>query len=280
MFLITADDYGASLGYSEKVLELISEFYINSVSIIVNLDHFELLAKKLGPYLGTLKVNCHLNLFEGKPLVLSNKSTLVNVDGYFCHNIKTFSYLYLSSSIRIRKAILADVRAEFLAQINAFQAQFPDLALNIDSHQHVHLVPFVFPIVNDLGVLHNFSSIRLGKSLTAKPSFSVFFTIRKNVFNLLSHNARKLTSIPPKTEFILGVNELNRWSESMFLNIKKMIRANPHLSFELVAHPGWKEVHEISTLDPQSRFARHYTSPDRQVEYSLLKKYGLNELFT
>ena len=77
MLLVTADDYGASLGYSEKILELISKDYVNSVSVLVNLEHFKFLAKKLEPYLKNLNVNCHLNISEGKPLALNLESKLL-----------------------------------------------------------------------------------------------------------------------------------------------------------------------------------------------------------
>jgi predicted glycoside hydrolase/deacetylase ChbG (UPF0249 family) len=280
MLIITADDYGTSLGYSEKVLELISKGYVNSISVIVNLEHFEFLAKKLDPYLKTLNINCHLNISEGKPIALSPESKLVNSEGYFYLDIKSLSILYLFSSFKQKSLILQDIRREFLAQIETFLLQFPNRPLNIDSHQHVHLLPFVFSVVNDLSVFFNSSNIRLGRSLTTKPGLSFSFFCRKIIFNLLSRKAGRLSSTRSRSQFILGVNELNSWSESMFFTIRKLVELNPNLTYELVAHPGWKDIHEIDKSDPQFRFLKHYTSYNRQIEYFLIMKHQLNDLLT
>ena len=66
----------------------------------------------------------------------------------------------------------------------------------------------------------------------------------------------------------------------MFFTIRKLVELNPNLTYELVAHPGWKDIHEIDQKDPQFRFVKHYTSFSRQIEYSLIKKHQLRDLFT
>ena len=213
-------------------------------------------------------------------MALNLESKLVNGEGYFHHDIKSLNVLYLFSSFKQKKLILLDIRREFQAQIETYLSQFPNRPLNIDSHQHVHLLPFVFSVVNELAVFFNSSNIRLGRSLTIEPSLSFSFFYRGFLFNLLSRKAARFSSIQPRSQFILGVNELNSWSESMFLRIRKLVALNPNITYELVAHPGWKDSHEIDQLDSQFRFVKHYTSFTRQIEYSLIKKHQLKDLFT
>jgi predicted glycoside hydrolase/deacetylase ChbG (UPF0249 family) len=277
LLFITADDYGASTVYSEEILDLISKNNINSVSVIVNLENFEVLAEKLYLHINTIKINCHLNIVEGKPILFRTGSLLVNDKGYFHRDIISLARFYTFSSRKKRLRILTEIRDEFQAQLGLFTSKFPSQAFSLDSHQHVHLLPFIHPIVDELGNRFTSSSIRLGQSVSSLSNINLAFLFRKTVFNYLAWRARGHGSMPLRSKFVLGVNEMNHWSKTMFIRIQEMVLSDPHNDYELISHPAWKNSEEISILDPQTRFNDHYTSPSRQIENSLIREHNFND---
>ena len=277
MLFVTADDYGVSATYSKEVLALLAENRINSVSFIVNEESFEQFALDLNPYLDSVKLNCHLNIFEGRPLYLSKESPLVNKNGYFHLDIKSLTGLYVFSSRKKKTKILKDIGIEFEAQVKCFLSKFPKLPLSLDSHQHVHLLPFVFPIVDELGNRYRATDLRLGESLTSRMTPTIRIFSRKILFNFLVTLARRRSTIPARSEYIFGVNELNSWDETMFRSIHHQVKSNPQLNYELITHPSWKDVAEIDRMDPQANFINHYLSQNRHIENFLIRENPLND---
>ncbi len=278
MILITADDYGISLNYSERVLELISDELVNSVSVIVNVDNIGFLARNLYPYKNSVSINCHLNIVEGKSISLNQNSHLINSNGYFYRDIKKLYFFYMISGRHRQKQIREDIRQEFVAQLSLFKDLFPDIPISVDSHQHVHLLPFIHPILTEIGERFSCSSVRLGVSKTSISRISLRIFLRSMIFNWFAQSARKQVSLPLRSNVVLGVNEMNNWTLRMFDKIFKKVESNTTIDFELVSHPAWKECHEISYMDPQTSFSKHYTSASRHVEHNLIKEFKFGSL--
>lgn len=137
-----ADDFGITEAQSAQILDCAERGLLNSLSIMPNSERaascVQLLAGR------DLDVAVHLNLTEGKPVLDAERvPLLVDANGYFK---LSFAQLFLKSG-----ALCAQVRDEFSAQIARVRALFPEgTTINIDSHQHVHMIPRFFRIALDL----------------------------------------------------------------------------------------------------------------------------------
>lgn len=90
-----------------------------------------------------LCLGLHLNLSEGKPLVMREGCTLVNdVSGCLFNKFELRE--------RCSRGLIeeCDVEAEVRAQIARFSELFGRMPVYLDGHQHVHIIPFVAPIVS------------------------------------------------------------------------------------------------------------------------------------
>ena len=152
---IHADDYGITTDQALSILALSSSCggtgALNSVSAFANSPAFQESAQFARPFVESkaLSVSVHINLVEG-PCV-SDPSTvplLVNERGTFAHD---FAGLVKLGKWETREAAYEQVKRECIAQIERFLQAFPteQRALNVDSHQHVHMIPFVFDALVD-----------------------------------------------------------------------------------------------------------------------------------
>ena len=152
---IHADDYGITADQALSILALSSSCggtgALNSVSAFANSPAFQESAQFAHPFVESkaLSVSVHINLVEG-PCV-SDPSTvplLVNERGTFAHD---FAGLVKLGKWETREAAYEQVKRECIAQIERFLQAFPteQRALNVDSHQHVHMIPFVFDALVD-----------------------------------------------------------------------------------------------------------------------------------
>lgn len=137
-----ADDFGVTEEQSVQILDCAKRGLLNSLSIMPNSERAASCARLLAGH--DLDVCVHLNLTEGKPVLpVERVPLLVDADGYF--NL-SFVQLFLKS-----RALRAQVRDEFSAQIARVRGLLPEgTTINIDSHQHVHMIPRYFRIALDL----------------------------------------------------------------------------------------------------------------------------------
>lgn len=151
---IHADDYALSYNSDNDILELCSGGYLNSISIIPNLDCFHQSAERLLKLQKTLGscvlLSVHLNFMEGR--CCADKTSLpdlVDSDGFFTVSWgKFFLWNYIPS---IRKKIKQQLKIEILAQITKCIecGLFCKASLRIDSHQHTHMIPVVFEALKE-----------------------------------------------------------------------------------------------------------------------------------
>jgi chitin disaccharide deacetylase len=140
--LFTADDAGASPQVNEAIRRACTEGRVNSVAYLVNLPWFADAVERMSGT-GTQR-SLHVNLVEGRPLALAPDSPLVDADGFFARQSTGLLLAYYGADARLRARMAQDIRAEIAAQLDAYVAGFgSDEPIALDSHQHVHMFPFV-----------------------------------------------------------------------------------------------------------------------------------------
>src|SRR5262245_21581599 len=159
---VHADDLGVSRGVTDGILRCVDEGPVEGVSVIANGGAFDyaIAALRARP---RLAVSVHLNLIEGRPLTpVGELDLLVDAQGLLRHRFTSLWRAHALATPATRKRLEGQVRAEFRAQAARVRAALgPDVPLRLDSHMHVHHIPFVCRIVTDLCIDLRAAGMRL-----------------------------------------------------------------------------------------------------------------------
>ncbi len=132
---LCADDFGASRGIADAVVEIAGSGHLAAVSCLVNGADWA----RAAPLLRTLPVEAglHFNLTEGAPLSAEL--------GRRWPRLPTLPRLIAQAHLRLLP--LSALRAELAAQLEAFAVASGFAPRFIDGHQHVHHLPGVRRLV-------------------------------------------------------------------------------------------------------------------------------------
>ena len=169
--LVSADDFGLSEGITMNILDAVDHGVVTSVSIIANGTGFE---HAMGEYHKRrgLTLAVHLNLMEGRPLCpVDQVPDLVDEQGCFRHSFQSLYMVHLRANSARRAELCRQVRVELRAQLERVAGFIePQCGLRVDSHLHVHMIPFVFDVLMELHDELHFGYVRC----LAEPFFLSF----------------------------------------------------------------------------------------------------------
>ena len=143
-----SDDYGISPNSSKRILELVREGHLDSISIIPNMHYYDECIDILKTEWRSLpikpKISVHINLVDGIG-VSSGWTSPMSWGQLF---LKSFIH---NNGYRAARTLITD---EICEQIRRLYADIKDLPgvdgeLRLDSHQHTHIVPIVFDSMLD-----------------------------------------------------------------------------------------------------------------------------------
>ncbi|HAQ23778.1 MAG TPA: hypothetical protein DCR10_09530 [Acidimicrobiaceae bacterium] len=132
--IVNADDFGLCNDVTQGILDAHLNEQVSSTTLMVNMQATEQ-AVEIAHSHPRLGVGLHFNLTEGRPL--TSVPSLVDESGQF---------LLRGELLRrcLRRAIdPGDIRREFEAQLTRIH-EHGIVPTHIDSHQHVHMAPWVF----------------------------------------------------------------------------------------------------------------------------------------
>ena len=134
---LCADDYGASHGICDAVLELAEGARLSATSVLTGGAAWPARAAELAALpavrQGRVQVGLHFNLTEGTPV--SRELASHRPSGYGLGSLIAQAHLHLLP----RAALAAEWKAQWQAFVQAF-GRAPDY---VDGHQHVHHLPQV-----------------------------------------------------------------------------------------------------------------------------------------
>ena len=153
--IVNADDFGLATNVTEGILDASRDGIVSSTSLMVGAPDAER-AAQLALQEPELAVGIHLTLVDGKPVEPAGRvASLLGRNGRFFDDYRHFIRQYVAGRIR-----QSEVRAECVAQIK----RFLDLGLvptHLDSHQHIHLLPGIFEVVQDLCEKYGIRRLRI-----------------------------------------------------------------------------------------------------------------------
>jgi hypothetical protein len=273
---VHADDLGASRGVTDGIVRCIDAGPVESTSIIANGPAFDYAVEALRerPH---VQVSVHLNLVEGRPLrPASELDLLVDGDGFFRHQLLSLWLTQVRATAATRARLEAQVRAELTAQVERVrEAVGRDVRVRLDSHQHLHHIPFVFDIVTGLGQGVSGGQIRLMR----EPFFVDVKGWRRHTISGVGKHLL-LKSLAARhgggatdhglaaDDWVVGALLTGRMSPTGVEAALRRIQAvsGADASVELLFHPGGAVAGEEWIWAPHPAFRAYYFSPWRQFE--------------
>lgn len=136
LLIVNADDFNLTEGVSRGILEAQRHGIVTSTTVLVNLPGL-VQSRDLGGEAPHLGLGLHLNLTFGPPVLPPSRvPSLVDAGGRFVHDPARLAVAGAQS----------EIRAEWTAQIERFEAVLKRRPTHLDTHHHVHRHPRIFEI--------------------------------------------------------------------------------------------------------------------------------------
>ena len=229
--IINADDFGYNASVNESVIALLSNRLIRSATLIANAPAIDDAARAALKF-KDCSFGVHLNLTEFEPLTpihrRSELTGILNGVGFFEGEERVRNIRFTSS---LREALFR----ELCLQVEKIMA-FGIPVTHFDSHNHIHTLPSMFPVLK-----------RLQKH----------FAVRKVriTWNVYPYRERKpLTIVWKKRLWVWALRHYYpTFTTSAFTSLEVFLAVvrNGHLdceTIELMVHPGHKEFERETML--------------------------------
>ncbi len=248
--MVNADDLGLSSAINSGIIQAHTQGIVTSTSIVASGQAFDegVALAKVNPNLG---VGVHLTLVE-------ENSVSGNVPTLAPHGVLPASYGELVKQVVSGRTKLLDIEKEFRAQVE--KCLLSGLKpTHLDSHQHTHTLPLIFPIAVRVANDYAIRGIRIPRGIPSAKDFSSNRFLGKCLLCGLGYADSMLFPLRQSktTNHFAGLFESGALSEASLLQILSNLREG---TTELMCHPGCD--------DPTPRYASW--NKRRQIELSSL----------
>lgn len=280
-----ADDAGATASITERILHAWRSGWLDGFSIITNGQGCGLISEALRVDPSRdVRLAVHLNLSEGPPASpLSEVSMLVNQAGILKHTFVSLLVLWMNSSSSRRHVLVRQIETEWRAQVRRAKGMCAPRAVNaVDSHTHVHMLPFLFPIALSLAEEEHIKEIRISREplfVSGRLEEILRVQFLKNIVkhSLLRFLARKADRLRQRTSIssggaLVGVFYSGMMSEAAARAGIQAAKRSGEESAEVVFHIGRARENESSRWSHMPRFSSFVLSPQRDKEFEALRK--------
>lgn len=280
----TADDFGISQGITDTILDAVDGKAVTAVGVAANGCDFERAMEQLR-LRGHRFVFVHLNLTQGKPLLPpAEVNLLVDRRGCFRHSFASLWFSSLRAGTGKRAGIAHQVRSEIGAQIRKVKENLPPGAIiGINSHEHVHAIPFVFKALYALHSETPFDHCRMQREpfflyLSDWPAIRAYLgpnLIKHFLLRYLSrrHSAMLAQGTKMRTSRMVGVLHTGRMRAQTALKALSGIKPQENDDLvEILFHPGQPLPAERELYTAQPRFRQAQCSPWREIEREEARK--------
>ena len=154
--IVNADDLGATQTVNDAVFDLMDQKLVTSATLIANGPYVEEACQQIKRY-PHCSFGVHLNVTEFSPLSgLSKVGALLGPHGDFARE--------QIRNISINSTLAEGIFEEFCAQIQRLLSLGVRIG-HIDSHEHVHTIPKVFPILKKVQRRFNIRKVRISRNI-------------------------------------------------------------------------------------------------------------------
>lgn len=223
--IVNADDYAYFRGVSRGIIEAAACGIVTATGVFANAERFDEDTPALRDCT-MLDAGVHLNLTDGRPLTPDMRKRLVRWGGRFPGKF------VMARAVLIGTVAVKDIEVEWRAQIGrcldaGLKLQF------LNSHEHIHMLPLLFPLLQVFADEFRIPHIRFTKSRLARKQSGGAF-IRGAIIAALAVLSRRHAT-RPCAEF-LGLEASGRLDMEEFDTLTADLRAGR--VHELMCHPG------------------------------------------
>jgi chitin disaccharide deacetylase len=221
--IVTADDLGLHPGTTDGALRAHRQGIVTACSVVANGSAFRDAAERLRDT-PSIAVGVHLTLVEEKPLA-GDAHSLVGGDGRFFRSYAAFLPRYLAHAIGMN-----DVERELRAQIETMLGAGLRVT-HANGHQHLHLLPRIFEIVQRLAAEYRIGYVRVVDDHGGTASLSRRVAVEG--LNALGRRARRRSALRTNDRTV-GVAEAGHLKAESLVRLVALVDGLT----ELVVHPG------------------------------------------
>jgi len=289
-YLIHADDFGLTEGITDGILGCFDHGPLTGTSIVANGYAFDYAVSEVQRRPG-LRLAVHLNLAEGRPVSReAGVAPLLDADRQFHLSFPALWLRFLRAGPSGRLALRDAVKHELAAQIGKVrEAVGEDVPVRVDSHQHYHMIPFVFDALLDLSDQCRISYVRLprelffwcGEGQRAWANYAGANLVKHLLLNgLCRRRERRLMELGIRyCHTFVGVLFTGNMSEAAVRAAAAQVpRHDCDGVVEVLFHPGGARPDEEALWAGRPELARYYLSPWRAREREALMSPSLRGL--
>ena len=218
--IINADDLGKNRSVNEATFAMMSRKRVTSATLLANGPAINQAIKDLA-YFRNCSFGIHLNLTEFSPLS-SDKRLVVILDENGSFNGKLN---HDSNGVRKDLSLFFGITKEFCFQIEALLSLGVSIS-HIDSHHHVHTLPYLFPILKYVQRKYKIRKVRICKNIYNHDGGDpISKLLKKQLYNLMISKVYKTKTTSGFTDLI-----------AFYKNAK--LNKIHHKTVEIMVHPG------------------------------------------
>jgi len=236
--IVNADDLGMSRDVNEATFDLMSKRIVTSATIMAN-GPLVLSAIEGSKRFPACSFGVHLNLTEFRPLSRSEGlKELLGEDGEFSGVLEQ-----APGSIKKTRKLLSAMADEWCHQIDFLQKAGVKVS-HLDSHQHVHTIPFVFPVLKYIQAKYGIRRVRVTRNVYkagGSPSQVMLWAKRAYQFSLRHFYTTRTTHV---------------FMDFLTFYERAVVGQQEWPSAEVMVHPG-------SSVDCEENRLVHSDWPDR-----------------
>jgi len=265
--IVNADDLGIHPSINAGILSAHRHGILTSATMLMTTPYLAETLREIRD--SSLPLGIHLSLTLGKAVACHpDVSDLVDENGDF--KLTSRRILLCSFSRDKERGTLVQIRREFEAQLS-LASDHGLRPTHADSHQHVHMNPAIFSVVEELLPRYGIKRLRYSRETFALRGL-VEFLRQGKIANLakialLRELARRIRPQLMTTNDFFGV--LHSGAVSRQALQAAILRLGPSHSLEICIHPGFSAAREGATY-PQSYVNEFISSPLRRMEHDLL----------
>ena len=275
------DDFGLTNSISKNLVYFIKKKtnLINGISIVVNTNKsIQFWLRKIIKINNKIQINLHINLIDGKPLTKKLKK-IISKDGYFKTSFLKLLLIKLSPSFDVYRH---EVKKEIESQLKIYLKLLKNINykkskhIYIDSHQHLHMVPWILDLILELSKKYKIVFIRSIKEPFILSSLSNFYKtwFYKNLLKYLIlkilniFNSKKIIKMNINTnKFFYGVINSGHMNKSYVEKIHQKKKSE----YQVLLHPNIGNKNEKNIFGNKNKL-KYYLSNDRINELNFLIK--------
>jgi predicted glycoside hydrolase/deacetylase ChbG (UPF0249 family) len=267
--IINADDLGIHPQINSGILSAYRNGALTSCTMLMTTPYLEETARAFVKP-AVMPIGIHLSLTLGRAIARADRIPRL-VDSRGCFKLSAAELVFMSFKSEKRRHLLREITQELDAQL-ALAHDFGLRPTHADSHQHVHMNPAIFAVVEDLLIRYGIQRLRYCRedfALSALgPDFPLLLTrLNHAKWALLRWRCAQVRPrllVPDRMFGVLYTGMMNKRA------LKSAIaRSAPDKAMEVCVHPGFPAAADEAPYD-RPAYNTFISDKARQSEYDLL----------